>query len=181
MIILQFRGFQLFLTELLLSQYENQLVADFRIRAQQHSPINHIAVKRLIVNLVFDKVPNPVQFNVTAVRAQPDVRDFFYGGFRFAARFPPRDIIAPAEQTGSRIDVKSINEMPSAVAPFVYLSVTVNERMSLNHVTNVLEDVAASHLAVVEMLLHLAVDLIPWPADVFAQEPAQRAEQIRKV
>src|SRR5215475_368455 len=50
--------------------------------------------------------------------------------------------------------------------------------MRLNHVIDVLEDVAASYFSVVEALLHLAIDIVPQPTDVFEQETAQRAEKI---
>lgn len=53
--------------------------------------------------------------------------------------------------------------------------------MRLNLHINVLEDVAACYLPVVETLSHLAVDLVPRPADVRTQETTQRAEQIGEV
>src|SRR5262245_42228348 len=53
--------------------------------------------------------------------------------------------------------------------------------MSLNLPIDMLEDVAACNLAVVKALLHLTVDHVPRPADIFAQESAQRSKQIGEV
>src|SRR5262249_48696806 len=100
-------------------QYQNRRVADFWDRAQQHGPFSQIIVSRLLVNLVFNEVPNPFYFDVSGVRAQPGVRAFFSGGFRFTALSPPGFPIAPAEQAGSRINVKPVDRRNLAVSQSV--------------------------------------------------------------
>jgi hypothetical protein len=106
---------------------------------------------------------------------------FLLVSFRFTTTSPPGVVIAPAEQAGSQLNVKSVNGLASVVAPCVWLSVRANVRMRLNLSINVLEDVAARYLSVIKTLPHLAVDLVPRPADVCAQETAQRAEQVGEV
>src|SRR5262249_35625226 len=64
-------------------------------------------------------VPNPFYFDVSGVRAQPGVRAFFSGGFRFTALSPPGFPIAPAEQAGSRINVKPVDRRNLAVSQSV--------------------------------------------------------------
>src|SRR5215813_14331029 len=53
--------------------------------------------------------------------------------------------------------------------------------MHFNLRFNVFEDMASCYFAFVENLFHLAVDQVPRPADVFTQETAQWANQIREV
>src|SRR5215510_10926641 len=97
------------MTELFLSQNQNRRVADFSDRKQQRRLFMLTAIPRLLVNLIFDKVPNPIYFNVTGVRAQPDVGAFFSCGFRFTAFSPPWFSVTPAEQSGSWINVKPVD------------------------------------------------------------------------
>src|SRR5215468_3912818 len=105
------------------------------------------AANRSTEKLIFDEVPDPVDFNVTGVCAQPDVVVLLSG---FAALSPRRFVIAPTEQSGSRIDVKVIDRLKAAaVSCSVQLSVVADQRMCLNLNLNMLEDVAACYLSVV--------------------------------